>query len=72
MKTKMLAPTFFALATIAVLVGYFWIILQIPMPGWVKIVITLGLAALIATMGYVLFQRKREIDEEEKNDLSKY
>jgi hypothetical protein len=69
---KFIAPLFFALITIAVLFGYLWIFLQLPVPAWIKIVAAMVLGSLIATMAYALFRRKKELDEEDADDLSKY
>jgi hypothetical protein len=69
---KFIAPLFFALVTIAVLFGYLWIFLQLPVPAWIKLAAALVLGSLIAAMAYALFRRKKELDEEDADDLSKY
>ncbi len=69
---KLLAPVIFALLFIALAILYFSVIMQIPMSGWIKGVLALGLLAIVASMGYVLYRRIKEIEKEDPDDLSKY
>ncbi len=69
---KMLAPVIFALLFIALVILYFSVILQIPMSGWIKGILAVGLIAIIVSMGYVLYRRIKEIEKEDPDDLSKY
>ncbi|MCK5154865.1 MAG: hypothetical protein KAQ69_00435 [Spirochaetales bacterium] len=69
---KMFAPTFFALVFVAIIAVYIKVVLQLPIPGFYKVLVALILASLIVTMGYLLIKRHKEIQEEDSDDLSKY
>jgi len=69
---KMIAPTFFALLFIAIIALYIRIVLYLPIAAVYKVLIAAGLGALAVAMGYVLFRRHREIEEEDEDDLGKY
>ena len=68
----MFAPTFFALVFVAIIAVYIKVVLQLPIPGFYKVLVALILASLIVTMGYLLIKRHKEIQEEDSDDLSKY
>ncbi len=69
---KMIAPTFFALLFIAIIALYIRLVLHLPIAAVYKALIAAGLGALAVAMGYVLFKRRREIEEEDQDDLGKY
>jgi hypothetical protein len=69
---RFIVPLFFAAAVIAVMFGYLWLVLRLPLPGWIKLIAGLIIASLIAAMAYVVILRKRELDKEDLDDLSKY
>lgn len=68
----MIAPIFFGLLTILAIAGYAVVFLWLPIPFFFKILIGAGVAALAGAMIYVLIQRTREMEEEDKDDLGKY
>ena len=72
MKKTMLAPIVFAALSVIVVIGYAAIFLYLPIPMVFKVIIALVVLSLVVAMGYVLVQRNRELDEEERDDLSKY
>lgn len=57
---------------IAVLVGYGVLFFLVPIPSLFKIIIGIVVILLSYTMFKVILQRRDEIREEEKDDLSKY
>lgn len=72
MKKTMIAPILFAFLTMVVVIGYAAIFLYLPFPMVVKVIIALIVLALVVAMGYVLVQRNKELDEEERDDFGKY
>ena len=72
MKKTMWAPIIFAALSVIVVIGYAAIFLYLPIPMVFKVIIALVVLALVIAMGYVLVQRNRELEEEERDDLSKY
>ncbi len=57
---------------IAVMVGYGVLFFLVPIPNLFKIIIGIVVILLSYTMFKVILQRRDEIREEEKDDLSKY
>ena len=57
---------------VLVMIGYGLIFVLIPIPMVIKIVIGIVVILLSYTMFKVILQRKDEIRQEEKDDLSKY
>ncbi len=51
---------------------YFWIFSQPGMPRWISILIVIGTLALLAAFITAAVQRFKEINQEDKDDLSKY
>ncbi len=72
MKKKMIAPILFAFLTIVFILGYAAIFLYLPIPMVFKVVVALVVLSLVVTLGYLLMQRNKELEEEEKDDLGKY
>lgn len=68
----MIAPIFFGLLTVLAIAGYAAVFLWLPIPFFFKILIGGAVAALAGTMIYALIQRKREMEEEDKDDFGKY
>lgn len=69
---QFLAPLIFALIAIAILCGYLLLIILLPIATWIKIVLAPIYISLVIAMGYVLIRRKRELEREDPDDLSKY
>jgi heme A synthase len=72
MRKTMIAPILFAFLTLAAVIGYAAIFLYLPLPMVLKVLIALVVLALVVAMGYVLVQRSRELEEEERDDFGKY
>lgn len=68
----MIAPIIFAFLTIVVVIGYAAVFLYLPIPMVFKVLIALIVLAVVVAMGYVLIQRGKELQEEERDDFGKY
>ena len=51
---------------------YFWILQNLQLPSFFKILIFIFISGLIIALIYVAIERIKEIKKEEKNDLSQY
>ena len=69
---KMIAPIIIAIITILILFGYGAIWFFVPIPMLIKIIIGIALLALCGVTVFVLFERIKEIESGEEDDLSKY
>ncbi len=72
MKKEMIMPSVFGGLFILVVLGYGAIFLYVPIPLLVKLVIGALVIIIAMAMLYVILQRNRELEEEKKDDLSKY
>ncbi len=72
MDRRLIAPIFFGLVAVAVSAGYATLFFILPIPGFLKVLIGVAIAAIAVTMLYVLVERKKEMEEEDKDDLGKY
>jgi hypothetical protein len=72
MDKRIIAPAIFG--TLALLIGaaYASVFLIFPIPLFFKVIIAAGILTLAGSMVYVIIQRKRELKEEDKDDLGKY
>ena len=69
---KMIVPIIIAIITILILLGYGAIWFFVPIPILFKIIIGIILLALCGVTVFVLFERIKEIESGEEDDLSKY
>ena len=67
-STKLIAPIIITIFTVIILM--LWSIVPIPAP--IKVVLLLGLLALMGVSVYTLVERIEEIRSGEEDDLSKY
>jgi hypothetical protein len=72
MDKRIIAPAIFG--TLALLVGaaYASVFLIFPIPLFFKVIIAAGILTLAGAMVYVIIQRKKELKEEDTDDLGKY
>jgi pilus assembly protein TadC len=72
MDKRIIAPAIFA--GLAVLIGtaYASVFLILPIPLFFKVIVAAGILTVAGAMVYVIIQRKRELKEEDKDDLGKY
>lgn len=69
---KIIAPVFIVLLAIAFIILYAVGILFAPIPVLWKLLIGIGVLALIGGLIAVLIERIKEIEEEDEDDLGKY
>ncbi len=72
MNREMVMPIVFGVIIIALAAGYALLLILVPLPMIIKVLAALMLVITAALMIYVLIERNREINEESKDDLSKY
>lgn len=73
MKTiSKIITIFITLVTIIIFILYGLLFSQDGLPGVLKVVAFLVIAALIAAMAYTGYKRIHEIEKENKDDISKY
>ena len=72
MDKRMIAPTIFAALALLAGAAYASIFLIIPIPVFFKLVVAAVILSVTGAMIYVIIQRKKELKEEDKDDLSKY
>ena len=72
MKKAMIMPIVFSIIFVCSVVLYSLIFFILEFPLIIKIVIFLIILGIAVVMGYLLIQRNKELEEEEKDDLSKY
>lgn len=70
--TRMIAPTVFGILVVLFGAAYASIFLILPIPLVFKVLVAAAITGAGGTMVYVILQRKRELIEEDKDDLSKY
>lgn len=71
-QKKMIAPIVITILLSAYMLAYFFVLLSVPMPIWVKVIIGLIPLGLLGASIYVLLQRIKEIRSGEEDDLSQY
>ena len=71
-QKKMVAPVVITVLLSAYMLAYFFILLSVPMPGWVKVLVGLIPLSLLCASVFVLIQRIKEIRSGEEDDLSQY
>lgn len=72
LQRGIIIPAMCGLLFLIISAAYGAVFFIMPIPLLFKLIIALGLAALAATMVFVVIQRNKEIQEEQKDDLSKY
>ena len=71
-STKLIAPIIITIFTVIILMLYFFLWSIVPIPAPIKVVLLLGLLALMGVSVYTLVARIEEIRSGEEDDLSKY
>lgn len=71
-QKKMIAPTVITVLLSAYMLTYFFVLLAVPMPTWVKVLVGLIPLAMLGASVYVFIQRIKEIRSGEEDDLSQY
>ena len=71
-QKKMIAPIIITILLSAYMLTYFFVLLAVPMPVWVKVLVGLIPLGLLGASVYVLIQRIKEIRSGEEDDLSQY
>ncbi len=71
-STKLIAPIIITIFTVIILMLYFFLWSIVPIPAPIKVVLLLGLLALMGVSVYTLVERIEEIRSGEEDDLSKY
>lgn len=72
MNKKKMLPVVFGILMILLLVGYGVFYLVLPIPVAVKLLVGIPVLGMAVALVYLVFERNKEIDEEEKDDLGKY
>ncbi len=72
MNRKKTLPVIFGVLMVLVLIAYGIVYMVMPIPFPVKLLIGLPVLGMSAALVYLVFERNKEIDEEEKDDLGKY
>jgi len=72
LRKEMVFPILFACLTLAIVVGYVWLIVLFPLPLFIKLIAGALVVALTAAMVYVLVQRNTELKKEDEIDIGKY
>jgi len=72
LQRGIIVPALFGLLFLIISAAYGAVFFILPIPLLFMLVIGLGLAALAVAMVFVVIQRNKEIQEEKKDDLSKY
>ena len=67
-----LVPALFALLFVIIIGAYAALFFVLPIPQMLKVFIALGSGMIVVAMGYVVIERNREMEDEGKDDLSKY
>jgi hypothetical protein len=68
----MVAPIVITTLLSVYMLAYFFVLLSVPMPVFVKVIIGLIPLGLLGASIYVLLQRIKEIRSGEEDDLSQY
>ncbi len=71
-QKKMVAPIVITTLLSVYMLAYFFVLLSVPMPVFVKVIIGLIPLGLLGASIYVLLQRIKEIRSGEEDDLSQY
>ncbi|MDD4312203.1 MAG: hypothetical protein PHW41_06945 [Eubacteriales bacterium] len=71
-QKKMIAPTVITVLLSAYMLTYFFVLLAVPMPVWVKVLVGLIPLGMLGASVYVFIQRIKEIRSGEEDDLSQY
>ena len=71
-STKLIAPIIITIFTVIILMLYFFLWSIVPIPAPIKVVLLLGLIAMMVVSVYTLVERIEEIRSGEEDDLSKY
>lgn len=71
-STKLIAPIIITIFTVIILMLYFFLWSIVPISAPIKVVLLLGLLALMGVSVYTLVERIEEIRSGEEDDLSKY
>ncbi len=71
-QKKMVAPIVITTLLSVYMLAYFFVLLSVPMPVFVKVIIGLIPLGLLGASIYVLLQRIKEIRSGEEDDISKY
>lgn len=72
MESRLIVPALFSLLFVVIIGGYAALFLVVNIPLIAKVAVGAAALALAATMIYVLNQRRLELKQEDKDDLSKY
>lgn len=72
MEKRIIAPAIFALLTLLMGAAYASVFLILPIPLFFKLIVAAGILIVAGAMVYVIIQRKKELKEEDKDDLGKY
>lgn len=72
LQRGIIVPALFGLLFLIISAAYGAVFFIMPIPLFFKLIIALGLSALSVAMVFVIIQRNKEIQEEKKDDLSKY
>ncbi|MCF7915684.1 MAG: hypothetical protein K9L66_11000 [Spirochaetaceae bacterium] len=72
LQKGIIVPALFGVLFLILCAGYAAVFFIVPIPLLFKLIIAVGLTALAVAMVFVIIQRNKEIQEEKKDDLSKY
>ena len=72
MDRRLITPALFSLLFVLLIGGYAAVFLLVEIPLLAKLAVGAVALALAATMVYVLNQRRVELKQEDRDDLSKY
>ena len=72
MDKRIIAPAIFAALTLLFGAAYASVFLILPIPLFFKLIVAAGILTVAGAMVYVIIQRKKELKEEDKDDLGKY
>lgn len=72
MDKRIIAPAIFGVLAILFGAAYASVFLIFPIPLFFKLIIAAGILIIAGAMVHVIIQRKRELKEEDKDDLGKY
>ncbi|NCB02319.1 MAG: hypothetical protein EOM67_09165 [Spirochaetia bacterium] len=72
MRKAMIMPIVFSAIFVCVIILYSLVFFILDFPMIVKILILAIILGIASVMMYLLHQRNKELEEEEKDDISKY
>ncbi|MFH2114790.1 MAG: hypothetical protein ABIJ86_09820 [Spirochaetota bacterium] len=72
MDKRIIAPAIFGALALLLGAAYASVFLILPIPLFFKVIVAAVILTVAGAMVYVIIQRKKELKEEDKDDLGKY